>query len=117
MAKKKLTASEPAVEPAPKKHAPAVKKTAKVVASVQVAPKLATPVESPAVQEVAETSSQGSIASLAEAVEAPHTPDPERIAQIAYLLWLERGCPQGSPAEDWFRAETVLYGQTMFAVA
>ena len=113
MIKKKLTKSQPAVEPDPKKHAPAVKKTAKVVASAQVAPKLAAPIESPAVG----ISSQGSIASLAEAVKPSPASDPERIAQIAYLLWLERGCPQGSPAEDWFRAEAVLYGQTMSAVA
>jgi hypothetical protein len=29
----------------------------------------------------------------------------ERIAALAYLLWQERGCPEGSPDEDWLRAE------------
>jgi hypothetical protein len=30
------------------------------------------------------------------------------IAMRAYQLWLERGCPEGSPDEDWFRAEQEL---------
>jgi hypothetical protein len=25
--------------------------------------------------------------------------------RLAYQLWLERGCPIGSPEQDWFRAE------------
>ena len=29
----------------------------------------------------------------------------ERIAAIAYLYWEQRGCPEGSPNDDWFRAE------------
>ena len=34
-------------------------------------------------------------------------PDGE-IAALAYLHWLERGCPDGSPEEDWFFAEQEL---------
>jgi len=30
------------------------------------------------------------------------------IAALAYRLWQERGCPIGSPEEDWFRAEGLL---------
>ena len=30
------------------------------------------------------------------------------IATLAYRLWQERGCPIGSPEEDWFRAEELL---------
>jgi len=26
------------------------------------------------------------------------------IAALAYRLWHERGCPEGSPEHDWFRA-------------
>jgi len=29
----------------------------------------------------------------------------EKIAQLAYDLWQARGCPHGSPEEDWFAAE------------
>jgi hypothetical protein len=29
----------------------------------------------------------------------------EDIALLAYALWQERGCPESSSEEDWFRAE------------
>jgi hypothetical protein len=29
----------------------------------------------------------------------------EKIELLAYSYWMERGCPGGSPDEDWFRAE------------
>jgi hypothetical protein len=32
----------------------------------------------------------------------------EDIAQLAYALWQERGCPIGSPESDWFEAEQKL---------
>jgi hypothetical protein len=32
-------------------------------------------------------------------------PTPEQIASLAYALWQERGCPEGSPQADWLRAE------------
>jgi Protein of unknown function (DUF2934) len=35
----------------------------------------------------------------------------EEIAVRAYRLWEERGCPIGSPEEDWFRAEEEIRGQ------
>ena len=34
--------------------------------------------------------------------------DESGIAALAYELWQERGCPIGSPEEDWFRAEQEL---------
>ncbi len=40
----------------------------------------------------------------------PQTSDPttEQIAALAYALWQERGCPDGSPEVDWFQAEEQL---------
>ena len=32
----------------------------------------------------------------------------EDIALLAYSYWQARGCPEGSPEEDWFRAESEL---------
>ncbi len=32
----------------------------------------------------------------------------QRIAELAYRHWQERGCPYGSPEEDWYRAEEEL---------
>jgi Protein of unknown function (DUF2934) len=29
----------------------------------------------------------------------------ERIAALAYFYWQQRGCPEGSPDDDWIRAE------------
>ena len=34
--------------------------------------------------------------------------DTESIAELAYRYWQERGCPIGSPEEDWYRAEREL---------
>ena len=38
------------------------------------------------------------------------TPDREHddIAERAYELWTQRGCPIGSPERDWFEAEEQL---------
>jgi hypothetical protein len=32
----------------------------------------------------------------------------EEISALAYALWIQRGCPLGSPEVDWFRAEEEL---------
>ena len=34
--------------------------------------------------------------------------DHEEIARLAYSYWQARGCPIGSPEEDWYRAENEL---------
>ena len=36
------------------------------------------------------------------------TLDPEAIGRLAYFYWEERGCPNDSADEDWFRAEAEL---------
>jgi len=41
-------------------------------------------------------------------VEELSRPIHEDIAALAFALWQERGCPEGSPEEDWFRAEEEL---------
>jgi hypothetical protein len=35
---------------------------------------------------------------------APRHSDTMEIADLAYDLWQGRGCPTGSPDEDWFHA-------------
>jgi hypothetical protein len=32
----------------------------------------------------------------------------EAIAGLAYSLWQSRGCPEGTPDEDWYNAEDIL---------
>jgi len=41
-------------------------------------------------------------------ISAADGPEHADIARLAYLYWLERGCPIGSPEEDWFQAEQDL---------
>ena len=38
-------------------------------------------------------------------------PDTAAIAALAYELWQARGCPEGSPEEDWSRAEQELHAR------
>ena len=42
---------------------------------------------------------------------APARPSHEAIARLAYAIWQERGCPWGSPDQDWLRAEQKLIEQ------
>jgi hypothetical protein len=48
---------------------------------------------------------------------ASTSPDPADVALLAYQLWSDRGCPVGSPEEDWFRAEEELRVRTNGAAA
>jgi len=32
----------------------------------------------------------------------------ENIARLAYSYWQERGCPEGSPEQDWLQAEQAV---------
>jgi hypothetical protein len=55
---------------------------------------------------VAETKTD--VAQESVRMEAAEPVNRQEIALLAYQFWLERGCPIGSPEEDWFRAEQVL---------
>ena len=41
----------------------------------------------------------------------------QQTALLAYQFWMDRGCPVGSPAEDWFRAERALHSRPLEEVA
>jgi hypothetical protein len=43
------------------------------------------------------------------------TPVPDDIARLAYALWQERGCPDGSAERDWLEAEQELRESSMRA--
>jgi hypothetical protein len=55
-------------------------------------------IEEKQVRYTVELKPEGAITTLA------HDFDEQDIAQLAYELWQSRGCPDGSPQEDWFRA-------------
>jgi len=48
---------------------------------------------------------------IAETAAVGSAPDPEQIARLAYSYWQARGCREGSPDEDWLRAEAELRKQ------
>lgn len=41
----------------------------------------------------------------------------ERLARLAYFYWQDRGCPEGSPEEDWLRAEAEQVSQSAATVS
>jgi len=45
---------------------------------------------------------------VGEATASDSPPEPEQIARLAYSYWQARGCPEGSPEQDWLRAEAEL---------
>ena len=117
MPKKKT--NEATITPPPVSIAsvPAVKKTRKkeAVSSVEVkTPKAAAPRRKAAPKKAAEVVSE-SIAHLADAVQVPVAISASEIEERAYQSWIERGCPMGSPDEDWYRAEQELIAR--FATA
>ncbi len=113
MPKKK--ANEATIAPPPDSiaSAPAVKKTRTkaVVASVEAkapkAVKVAAPRKKATPKPIAEPVSD-SIANLAGAIEVTIAINASEIEERAYQSWIDRGCPMGSPDEDWYRAEREL---------
>jgi hypothetical protein len=45
------------------------------------------------------------------AEDTANRPLSEQIAALAHALWYERGCPEGSPEEDWFKADQEIRKQ------
>lgn len=82
-----------------------VEKTAKAAAPRRKAISKAKPADSPIV----------SIANLSEAIETQQQIDARAIEERAYQSWLDRGCPMGSPQEDWYRAERELIAKVATA--
>jgi len=58
------------------------------------------------------TTATGDLLVLADSVANGHGTNghvtPEQIAQRAYFIWLERGCPSGTADQDWMDAELQL---------
>lgn len=54
------------------------------------------------------TTAAASGAPAISAIEVSAPPASERIAELAYSYWLARGCQDGNPLDDWFRAEHEL---------
>jgi Protein of unknown function (DUF2934) len=48
------------------------------------------------------------ISSQSARIGRPGPENQEEIAALAHALWQARGCPNGSPEEDWFQAKQEL---------
>jgi hypothetical protein len=48
------------------------------------------------------------ISSQSARIGRPGPENHEEIAALAHALWQARGCPDGSPEEDWFQAKQAL---------
>jgi Protein of unknown function (DUF2934) len=76
------------------------------------------PVDDRAIKEIAMTTKTGTPKATAKSrkpaaknqlAPAPSAgPSKEEIARLAEKYWAERGWPQGSPEQDWLRAEQEL---------
>ena len=42
----------------------------------------------------------------------PQPENQQEIISLAYEFWQARGCPDGTPEDDWFRAEEELKNRT-----
>lgn len=52
---------------------------------------------------------ESGLANAAVETARPHAvSDCEEVRELAYSHWEARGCPEGSPEEDWFQAEQDL---------
>ena|ERR1035437_6637529 len=66
-------------------------------------------------RDAAEVMPQRSTAGEAAETAASVGPTKSEIAALAFQLWLDNGCPDGTEQEDWSRAEAML--KTAFAAA
>ena len=64
----------------------------------------------PMSRQIARTSGGDPVKSVDAPAEMTPKPSPSEqdVAELAYQRWVERGCPQGCPEEDWFEAEHEL---------
>ena len=52
------------------------------------------------------------ISSQSARIGRPGPENQKEIAALAHALWQARGCPDGSPEEDWFQAKRELAGRS-----
>jgi len=48
---------------------------------------------------------------MTDSILNPDPLDPQKIAELAYRLWQQRGCPEGSGEEDWLEAEALMQAE------
>ena len=92
--------------------------TTEVASSPVVAPKAKAAAVKPAVGKVAKPRAKSTVSTHKTRTPSAFAPvdlTVQQIADMAYFIWLDRGCPVGNPEEDWFRAESALRVKTAAA--
>jgi hypothetical protein len=108
MPKKNVNEATIAPPPVSDASVPEIKKTRKKVTVASAAETPAKPAAPRRKAAVKIANGNTSIGQLADAVDSPSAFDAREIEERAYQSWIERGCPMGSPEEDWYRAEREL---------
>jgi len=67
---------------------------------------MSTPATSPSKSAAARGNGREDTATMTLSPEA--IVDSNQVERLAYCYWQSRGCPEGSPDDDWFRAEQDL---------
>ena len=86
-------------------------KTTEVVSNPALAPKATAAAVKPAVSKVAQPRAKATVSThktRTTSTAAPTEITTHQIADLAYFMWLDRGCPAGTPEEDWHKAESEL---------
>jgi hypothetical protein len=86
-------------------------KTTDVLSKAAVAPKAAVVTAKPVVTSAAQPRAKAAVSThktRTTSAAVPATITAQQIADLAYYLWLDRGCPAGTSEADWFKAESEL---------
>ncbi len=86
-------------------------KTTEVVSKPAAAPKASAAAVKPAVSTAAKPRAKAAVSThkaRTTSAPAPVEISTQQIADLAYFIWLDRGCPAGSSEEDWHKAESEL---------
>lgn len=93
-------------------------KNTEVFSNTAVAPKAAATAVKPEAITAVKIRTQSSVSTHKTRTASTTTPaeiTTQQIADLAYFIWLDRGCPAGTSEEDWYRAESELRAQSSLA--
>ena len=86
-------------------------KNTEVVSSPAVAPKATAATVKPAVSTVTNSRSKSTVSTHKTRTTSASSVEitTQQIADLAYFMWLDQGCPEGTSEENWFKAESELW--------
>ena len=84
--------------------------TTEIVSKTAVAPKAAAPIVSNVAKSRGKTAVSTHKARTTSA--APVEITTQQIADLAYFIWMDQGCPEGMSEANWLKAESTLLAKT-----